>query len=58
MRIRFVSPPVHGWNRWFAWHPVFVGPYVVWLETVERYQISRPYDTDYWEYRLVDEDAD
>lgn len=24
------------WNRWFAWHPVYIDKQWVWLEHVER----------------------
>lgn len=40
------------WHRWFAWHPVRVGPRECrWLEAVERkgeYQLS--YDGGSWTY--------
>jgi hypothetical protein len=38
--MRFRKPPPVGtvidWHPYFAWHPVDVGDYVVWLEWVER----------------------
>lgn len=24
------------WHHWFAWHPVRIGPELVWLERVDR----------------------
>jgi hypothetical protein len=37
-----------GWYRWFAWYPVEVNGYIVWLEYVERL-----WYTNWWEmYRF------
>lgn len=34
-----------GWHWWFAWYPVKVSGYVVWLEYVNR---KRIYSDPYW----------
>jgi hypothetical protein len=43
------------WHRWFAWHPVRVGPRDCrWLEVLERRRVSgAPYCGPSWEYRAV-----
>lgn len=39
------------WHRWFAWHPVEVGPHDCrWLEYVERRERVTMYDV-WYEYR-------
>lgn len=38
-----IIPPVRKtryWHSWFAWYPVRIGKYTVWLETVERRWIN------------------
>lgn len=34
--MRFRIKDKWSWNRWFAWHPVVVNCYLVWLEIVDR----------------------
>lgn len=36
------------WHVWFAWYPIDVGKYTIWLQRVNR----RRYDGYSWEYRL------
>jgi len=37
MKFQCNKPIDHGWHRWFAWHPVEVGPNDCrWLEVIER----------------------
>jgi len=40
------------WQTWFAWHPVSIGDYIVWLEPIER---MGEYDMDgvCWNYRWI-----
>lgn len=33
------NDPDNHWKKWFAWHPVQVGNYWVWLEWVERWKV-------------------
>ena len=41
------------WHRWYAWHPVRVGPGDCrWLEYVER-KIEFCWDDYFWEYRAA-----
>jgi hypothetical protein len=44
------------WHRWFAWHPVKVGTFWIWLETIER-RGNMQYDFAdswfQWEYREI-----
>ena len=39
-------------GRWFAWHPVWVGQKLVWLEYVERYYGHKG-ERVFWTYRLA-----
>ena len=51
------SLPGHKWEsfkRWFAWRPVLVGEYWVWLQTIERRDWNDENNT-YRDYRLADE---
>ena len=51
------SLPGHKWGsfkRWFAWRPVLVGEYWVWLQTIERRDWNNENST-YRDYRLADE---
>lgn len=40
------------WQRWFAWYPIKVGPYCVWLETVER-KLYLGFLVNFWVYKRV-----
>jgi hypothetical protein len=40
------------WHRWFAWRPVNVGRFCVWLAPVERRRVCA-YDDFAWEYREI-----
>ena len=54
------SRPGHEWGtfkRWFAWRPVLVGEYWVWLQTIERRDWHAE-DNTYRDYRFADEDAE
>ena len=45
------------WHQWFAWHPVRVNNWLVWLESIERRYAPDAYCIDwldcggFWEYR-------
>ena len=54
--VRASSPDVR-WSvfkRWFAWRPVLVGEYLVWLQTIERRGRHGKGDT-YRDYRFTGE---
>lgn len=44
MRLRIMSdrmeepPHWRDWRPWFAWHPIYVDGFLVWLEWIERRQ--------------------
>ena len=42
------------WERWFAWHPIWIGLTRVWWEPVERRLRMYGYDS-IWEYRLPED---
>jgi hypothetical protein len=60
MRLKFKNK--EEWHYWFAWHPIFIGDTIVWLEMVRRRRY-RSYD-DYasyylrWEYDNLTSDTD
>ena len=46
------------WHRWFAWHPVQVENFIVWLETIERRRVTKrckitPLYASWHEYRYA-----
>lgn len=52
------SSPSKNWTafkRWFAWRPVLVGEYWVWLQTIERRDWNAEGAT-YRDYRFTHED--
>jgi hypothetical protein len=58
MRIRYKRARKYvrkGWHHWFAWRPVFVGDYIVWLESVNRKYVvgSWPGEHDLWTYEIL-----
>ena len=44
-------------RRWFAWRPVLVGEYWVWLQTIERRDWHAEGNT-YRDYRFADEEEE
>jgi hypothetical protein len=44
-------------KRWFAWRPVLVGEYLVWLQTIERRDWHGEGNT-YRDYRFTGEEDD
>ena len=44
-------------KRWFAWRPVLVGEYWVWLQTIERRDWHAKGST-YRDYRFADEEEE
>lgn len=61
MRMRvWTLRPCEEWEtvvRWFAWRPVLVGEFWVWLQTVERRDWYDEYST-YRAYSFADEDGE
>lgn len=59
IRITPKRPPVdkRQWHMWFAWRPVRVGGYIVWLEYVQRKGHRGSCFSDYleWEYQPHDD---
>ena len=57
IRITPKRPPVDKgqWHMWFAWCPVRVGGYIVWLEYVQR-KGHRGRFSDYWEWEYQPHD--
>lgn len=55
--VRASSPDVRWtvFSRWFAWRPVLVGEFWVWLQTIERRDWHDESNT-YRDYRFADED--
>ena len=53
------SSPGSQWifRRWFAWRPVIVGEYWVWLQTIERRDWHAEGNT-YRDYRFADEEEE
>jgi len=55
MRWKYKSWDEEEWRRWFAWYPIIVENYRVWLETVEKaYFFSRD-GFKVWLYRFLRE---
>lgn len=54
MRLTIEPKPYKEWNRWFAWHPIWISNTWVWLETVERKFVCITEGGVFYEYRLID----
>ena len=57
--VRASSPDVAmvTFRRWFAWRPVLVGEYWVWLQTIER-RDGHGEGNAYRDYQFADEEED
>ena len=47
------SERLRQWHVWFAWHPVRIDEYIVWLEKVKRRKTGMVYE--FLEYKLLDD---